>query len=111
MELHTVMTNADIKTGRNTGVLSFLFEKDDNVPNMPWLTSITDNIDVKDKAADFNLKSFYDYVPTHNLFWFYIGGFTTPTCDEIANWYINQHIIKVNSKQLKKFKERQSNLP
>jgi len=60
---------------------------------MPWLTKINENIDIDDveKTAtyDFDLENFYSFVPASSAFWHYIGGLTTPDCNEIVNWYVN----------------------
>jgi len=93
--IHTVMSTADPEEfQRDYAVLAFIFVADDSAELMPWLTKINENIDINDaeKTAtyDFDLENFYSYVPVSSGFYHYIGGLTTPDCNEIVNWYINK---------------------
>ena len=36
----------------------------------------------------------------------YKGGLTTPGCNEIVNWNLAKTVLKINTKQLKFFKDR-----
>jgi carbonic anhydrase len=49
-----------------------------------------------EKITDLNLKVFSD--PTYS-YYHYVGGLTTPNCDEIVNWVVNANVVKISAKQ------------
>jgi len=44
------------------------------------------------------LADLFNLLPTENNFFHYLGGLTTPTCDEQVNWYVSKHVIRMNKK-------------
>ena len=102
-----VLTSTNTDNGRAYAVLGYLFELDDYAPDMPWLTKMLKDLPTSDGTVttEFDWESFSEWVPVRGQYWHYEGGLTTPGCAEAVNWHINQNIFKINSKQLKPFKD------
>ena len=63
----------------------------------------TDNADVARmnigtglKVNDLNLKV---YAKPEMSYYHYIGGLTTPDCNQVVNWVVNTNILKISAKQ------------
>ncbi len=95
-------------TNRTHGVLSVLFEEDNSVEDLDFFTKINSNFvsETNGEPTKFtvSLRTLFTRLPEKSSFWHYEGSLTTPTCDEICNWYINKNYIRVNSKQLKQMR-------
>ena len=104
-----VMKNTGTVTNdRSLGVLGFLFQEDVSSTDIPFFNKINEffpNTSHLEKSITVDLANFFDlYVPANSNFWMYEGSLTTPPCSEIINWYVNKNVIRINKKQLEKFK-------
>lgn len=52
--------------------------------------------------ANLNLNAYFN---TNKSFFHYLGGLTTPTCDEIVNWVVMEAVESISPAQLKTVKQ------
>lgn len=77
---------ADAGADRPYAVAGYIFEIDDSADEDPFLDYVMGSASRTDSMMG-------AYVPTS--IYHYLGGLTTPTCDEVVNWFISATPIKI----------------
>lgn len=104
MEMHLVLrvrSEFGKGNGRPYAVLGIFFEIDDSTSGSPFLAEYQTGDKVK---HSYNMKTLLgDYIQKPIRYFHYKGGLTTPTCDEVVNWYVLETPLKMTTAQYKKF--------
>lgn len=91
--------------GDNLAVLGVMYEIDDSVADIAYLTSMIDSaaagVDTVGGDATFGAITLADLLPENTEeFYRYEGSLTTPTCNEEVQWTVFANKVKVNSAQM-----------
>ncbi|DAZ99468.1 TPA: hypothetical protein N0F65_001653, partial [Lagenidium giganteum] len=112
-EAHFVHKNAD---GSGLLVVGLFLEKQANVKTDPWLSSVWQTLGNvnSNKTVPMELGSYSALLTAHVAkchAFNYPGSLTTPTCDEIVDWWVIEKPLPVSPEDFDQFQKHLERLP